>query len=74
MAYDQAHAFKETVDIGSVVITKLDGHAKVFFFCGMRGHRVVVPCLQLPRLVLPLSSSVPVNCLKISSPSMLVPS
>ena len=28
MAYDQAHAFKETVDIGSVVITKLDGHAK----------------------------------------------
>lgn len=32
MAYDQAHAFKETVDIGSVVITKLDGHAKVFFF------------------------------------------
>ena len=29
MAYDQAHAFKETVDIGSVVITKLDGHAKV---------------------------------------------
>eukprot|EP00357_Protocruzia_adherens_P002246 CAMPEP_0114997646 /NCGR_PEP_ID=MMETSP0216-20121206/15019_1 /TAXON_ID=223996 /ORGANISM="Protocruzia adherens, Strain Boccale" /LENGTH=526 /DNA_ID=CAMNT_0002362059 /DNA_START=20 /DNA_END=1600 /DNA_ORIENTATION=+ len=25
---DQARAFKETVDVGSVIITKLDGHAK----------------------------------------------
>ncbi|KAK8805382.1 hypothetical protein WA158_002038 [Blastocystis sp. Blastoise] len=28
MAYDQALAFKQSVNIGSVVITKLDGHAK----------------------------------------------
>ena len=27
-AFDQAKAFKATVDIGSVIITKLDGHAK----------------------------------------------
>ena len=27
-AYDQARAFKEAVDVGAVVITKLDGHAK----------------------------------------------
>ena len=27
-AHDQAKAFKDTVDIGSVIITKLDGHAK----------------------------------------------
>ncbi|CAE7866080.1 unnamed protein product, partial [Symbiodinium microadriaticum] len=26
--YDQARAFREVVDIGSVIITKLDGHAK----------------------------------------------
>ena len=25
---DQAHAFKKAVDVGSVIITKLDGHAK----------------------------------------------
>jgi signal recognition particle subunit SRP54 len=24
----QARAFKETVDVGSVIITKMDGHAK----------------------------------------------
>ena len=27
-ALDQARAFKQTVDVGSVVVTKLDGHAK----------------------------------------------
>jgi signal recognition particle subunit SRP54 len=27
-AHDQARAFKATVDVGSVIITKLDGHAK----------------------------------------------
>eukprot|EP00163_Fabomonas_tropica_P004494 TRINITY_DN13964_c0_g1_i1.p1 TRINITY_DN13964_c0_g1~~TRINITY_DN13964_c0_g1_i1.p1 ORF type:complete len:457 (+),score=138.61 TRINITY_DN13964_c0_g1_i1:237-1607(+) len=27
-AYDQAKAFKDTVDVGSVIITKLDGHGK----------------------------------------------
>ena len=27
-AFDQARAFKEKVDIGSVILTKLDGHAK----------------------------------------------
>ena len=27
-AYDQAKAFHESVDVGSVIITKLDGHAK----------------------------------------------
>jgi len=27
-AMDQAHAFKKTVDVGAVIITKLDGHAK----------------------------------------------
>lgn len=27
-AYDQAKAFQETVEIGAVIITKLDGHAK----------------------------------------------
>lgn len=26
--YDQAQAFSEAVDVGSVIITKLDGHAK----------------------------------------------
>ncbi|KAF1334392.1 Signal recognition particle protein srp54, partial [Globisporangium splendens] len=26
--YDQASAFRQTVDVGSVIITKLDGHAK----------------------------------------------
>jgi signal recognition particle subunit SRP54 len=26
--YDQAKAFRETVDVGSVIVTKLDGHAK----------------------------------------------
>ncbi len=27
-AFDQARAFKEKVGVGSIVITKLDGHAK----------------------------------------------
>ena len=27
-AYDQAMAFKESVPVGAVIITKLDGHAK----------------------------------------------
>ena len=27
-AYDQALAFKEKVKVGSVIVTKLDGHAK----------------------------------------------
>lgn len=27
-AYDQALAFRNRVDIGSVIVTKLDGHAK----------------------------------------------
>mgnify|MGYP005992588935 CR=1 FL=1 len=27
-AHDQAKAFTESVDIGAVIITKLDGHAK----------------------------------------------
>lgn len=27
-AFDQASAFKNTVPVGSVIITKLDGHAK----------------------------------------------
>ena len=27
-AFDQAKAFKEKVPVGSVIITKLDGHAK----------------------------------------------
>ena len=27
----QARAFKEKVDVGGVIITKLDGHAKVSF-------------------------------------------
>lgn len=27
-AFDQAKAFTESVDIGAVIITKLDGHAK----------------------------------------------
>jgi len=26
--YDQALAFKEAVEVGSVIVTKLDGHAK----------------------------------------------
>ena len=26
--FDQAKAFREVVDIGSVIVTKLDGHAK----------------------------------------------
>jgi signal recognition particle subunit SRP54 len=26
--YDQASAFRNTVNVGSVIITKLDGHAK----------------------------------------------
>jgi signal recognition particle subunit SRP54 len=28
MVQDQATAFKETVSVGSVIVTKLDGHAK----------------------------------------------
>lgn len=28
LLYYTARAFKETVDIGSVIITKMDGHAK----------------------------------------------
>ena len=27
-AFDQADAFRRSVDVGSVIITKLDGHAK----------------------------------------------
>lgn len=27
-AFDQALAFKQKVEVGSVIITKLDGHAK----------------------------------------------
>ena len=27
-AFDQAQAFKQSVDVGAVIITKLDGHAK----------------------------------------------
>jgi signal recognition particle subunit SRP54 len=27
-AFDQASAFKQRIDVGSVIITKLDGHAK----------------------------------------------
>ncbi|EDQ84147.1 uncharacterized protein MONBRDRAFT_30544, partial [Monosiga brevicollis MX1] len=26
--FDQAKAFKDTVDVGAVIVTKLDGHAK----------------------------------------------
>ena len=28
LRYDQAFAFKEAVEVGSVIVTKLDGHAK----------------------------------------------
>ena len=27
-AFDQANAFRQSVDVGSVILTKLDGHAK----------------------------------------------
>ena len=32
----QARAFKEKVDVGSVIVTKLDGHAKVNYFFSER--------------------------------------
>ena len=28
MSYDQAQAFKQSVAVGAVIITKMDGHAK----------------------------------------------
>ena len=27
-SYDQALAFKKTIDVGAVIVTKMDGHSK----------------------------------------------
>ncbi|GBF94810.1 signal recognition particle 54 kDa [Raphidocelis subcapitata] len=59
-AFDQAKAFKESVEVGAVIVTKLDGHAKgggalsavaatkspVIFYGTGRGHQEVFMLLE----------------------------
>ena len=48
LRYDQAFAFKEAVEVGSVIVTKLDGHAKgeCLRVCNLAGKtRTFIDCV-----------------------------